>query len=495
MQLTRILSGIVILVPGVGGAVAADPELRSVSMEDCVQQAIEHNLDIRIQRINPELARYTLGSSYGYYDPSLSFSSTENFSASAGGIDAQGRQYPPTTIDGHSINAGLGGNLPYGGNLQINHFIGETERNHASSIFDSQGSVGVSMTQPLLRNFWFDQPRLLIKINKSVVKQRELGLRGQIMQTVSDVHTAYYNLIAARENVKVQQTALDLAEQLYKENKKRVEVGVLAPLDEKQAQSQVAASKAALLVAQGSATSAENTLKSLITDKYSELQNVSLQPSEPLNAVAQTFSRQDSWQKGLTMRPELLTQKLTLDQNKITVRYNYNQLFPELDLRGSYQLAGVGEEFPDALNGIVVGNSPGWSFTASVTVPLSNRSARYNYKGAKATVQQSLLTLKKIEEGIMVQIDNDINQAQTSLERVEATRQARLYAEAALDAEQKKLDSGKSMSFLVLQAQRDLTQRKSDEIGALTDYNNALVQLALHEGSTLDLYHIKVETK
>ncbi|MCL5096671.1 MAG: TolC family protein, partial [Candidatus Omnitrophica bacterium] len=100
-----------------------------------------------------------------------------------------------------------------------------------------------------------------------------------------------------------------------------------------------------------------------------------------------------------------------------------------------------------------------------------------------------------IEQNIMVSIDNDVKQAQTSFDRVEATKQARLYAEAALDAEEKKLQQGKSTSFVVLTMQSNLTTARSTEIGALTDYNKSLVQLSLDEGSTLDRHSLNFKVQ
>jgi outer membrane protein TolC len=105
------------------------------------------------------------------------------------------------------------------------------------------------------------------------------------------------------------------------------------------------------------------------------------------------------------------------------------------------------------------------------------------------------LEVKRREQNVMVQIDNSVKQAQSDFERVDATRQARIYAEAALEAEQKKLENGKSTSFEVLRLQRDLTTAASQEIRALADYNNDLSQLAFWEGTTLERRRVSVEVK
>src|SRR5205823_4285581 len=116
-----------------------------------------------------------------------------------------------------------------------------------------------TIDQPILRNFWIDSPRATILINKKNLQISEWQLRNQLITTIAAVEAAYYDLIFLRENVKVQRTALDLANQLLRENKKRVEVGALAPLDEKQAESQVAASLAALIEAEQNYAIQQNT--------------------------------------------------------------------------------------------------------------------------------------------------------------------------------------------------------------------------------------------
>ena len=78
----------------------------------------------------------------------------------------------------------------------------------------------------------------------------------------------------------------------------------------------------------------------------------------------------------------------------------------------------------------------------------------------------------------MVEIDNAVKQAQSNYQSVEATKQARIYAEAALDAEQKTYAVGKATTFEVLQYQNSLTAARSQEIRALANYNEALANLA-----------------
>jgi outer membrane protein TolC len=318
------------------------------------------------------------------------------------------------------------------------------------------------------------------------------------MLIATDTEQAYYDLIAALENVKVQEKALELAERLLSENKKRVEVGALAPLDEKQAESQVAARRSDLLAAQQVLAFQQNVLKKLLSDNYTSVHDVDFEPSETLSAPVQVFNLQDSWSKGLSQRPDLAQSKLDLEQQGIQLRYNRNQLFPQLDLIGSYGHAAGGAgvvEFSEGLGNFRDGNRPFYTYGAQLSIPLSNRAARNRYKNSKVAVEQALLVLKRLERDVMVQIDDAIKLARTQYQRVDSTHQARLYAEAALDAAQKKLENGKSTSFEVLQLQRDLTAARSLEIQALADYNKALSQLSFNEGATLERNRIDLNVK
>jgi outer membrane protein TolC len=285
---------------------------------------------------------------------------------------------------------------------------------------------------------------------------------------------------------------------LVVENKKRVEVGSLAPLDEKQAEAQAASSQAALIAARSSLVVQENTMKQLITDDFAATEPIDLQPTAPLSAPVRVFDRQISWSKGLTERPDLLQARLDVERQGITIKYNYNQLFPELDLVGSYgQAANDADlfQYSQALKQIAQGSRPYYSYGAQLIYPIGNTGARAAYKKSKLAMEQLVLNLKKLEQTIMVTIDNDITQAKSSYQQVAATRAAREYAAEALAAEQKKLENGKSTTYTVLQMQRDLTTALGNEIQALANYNKALAQLSLDEGTTLKRLGINVEVK
>jgi len=504
MQLMRIL-WVLLLVGGLSASAqtVSTNNTRPITLEEAINLALEHNFDLQLQRFDPEIARYSLSINYAAYDPELFLQGRHSYSLSPGGLDPQARPFQGSETESDDFTGSVGGLAPTGLNYQFSARAsdqygtrpdlatgGRTPFENATA-----NAAAATLTQPLLRNFWIDTPRANIYIAKNRLKFSEQALRFVLMQTVNAVEQAYYNLIFTRENVKVQEKALELADRLLLENKKKVEVGALAPLDEKQAESQVATSKAALIDAQRAMQQQENILKDLITDQYSQWHLMDLVPAQMLVAVPEVLNLQESWQKGMRLRPDLAQARLDLERSDITVKHDFNQLFPQLDVIGQYGYQGSGDEFSRALGDIHNQDNPFWYYGAQLRYRIGNRAERNNYKISKVQKKQSAILLKQKEQAVMVEIDDAVKQVRSSFERVEATRQARAFAQDALDAEQKKLENGKSTSFLVLQFQRDLTNARFQEIQALADYNNALSQLAFREGTTLERRKLNVTVK
>jgi len=164
-------------------------------------------------------------------------------------------------------------------------------------------------------------------------------------------------------------------------------------------------------------------------------------------------------------------------------------------LIGTYGYNGAAREFSGTFDQFNEGDRPFYSYGAQLSMPLSNTGPRNQYKSTKATLQQIVLQLKQLEQNIMVGIDNAVKVAQSDYESVDATRQARIYAEAALDAEQKTYAVGKATTFEVLQYQNALTTARGQEIRALANYEEALANLAAQEGSTLERNGIDIQAK
>lgn len=493
---------------------AAESNARPVTLDSCIQAALQKNLDIRLSRYLPELTETELWTAYSAYDPTFNFSATRRIEQDPGGTRFGGFVAPPVDQENDQFGTSLTGLTPIGGRYTLSgnttRFNSEDTLRIGTNLFgpfgtvDYAGAATASMSQPLLRNSWIDSARWTIQLTKRALKQDQESVRLQVINTVTDVQRAYYSLFAAREAVRVQEKALELAERSLSESRKKVEVGALAPLEEKRAEARVAAVRVDLIGARQNLQSASNNLKRLITDDYGAMEDA-LDAADALTPVPFPFNRQDSWHLAMTSRPDLIQQQLTLEQQNITLRFRRNQLFPQLDLSASYSAAGRASQFAGNLDGIPdteIGDyfrsirdrdNPTHSYGVVFSIPLSNRAERGRYKAAKLTKEQMLLQLKRLEQSILVSVDNAILTAQTAYERIQATREAKLFAEQALDAEQKKLENGKSTYFEVLNLQSQLISASANAVSAVADYHQAIAELHRAEGSTLDKAGLKLE--
>lgn len=470
---------------------APGPNVRQLSLQDCIQMALQHNLDLQIERTKPEVARFTLRAAYGAYDPVLGLSGQHDHNETGARL-LTNNLVAGSTTDDNAFNAALGGSgggpglLPFGTTYLLRGNAMDTYANGTAGFESTFAFAEARLSQPLLKNFWIDNTRLTIRVDKNRLKHSELGLKWQVIQTVTKLELAYYDLIYDRENVVVQQKAVELTERLVAENRKRLEVGALAPLDLESAESQAAQGRAAVIKAQSQLATQERTVKQLITDQFAAWADLELQPSGKLTVTHQVFNRQNSWRKGLAGRPDLLQSRLDVEKQGIQLKFDRNQLFPALDLVGTYGYNGSGKEFSGALYEVQRRDLNYYTYGAQLSVPLANTAARNSLKSDKVTLQQLLLLLKQAEQNIMINIDNDIGTIQSNYEQVLATRAARQYAESALNAEEMKLQNGKSTVYTVLQMQRDLTTARGNEILALDTYSQSISTLSQDEGSTLE---------
>jgi outer membrane protein TolC len=484
---------------------AAEPGVRSISREECIRMALSKNLDIRLSRIDPEMTKINLWGDVAAWDPKFDVDLEQRFSTSEGSKTVGEFNPTPNERWSETFTTGVSGLAPWGLEYRLGTTVARSsgigsrlDPNTGQLIYQDSGffyspTASIQLTQPLLKDSWIDGTRLQIQLDRKGFKQNEADVRGQIMRTVSDVETAYFDLIYKKESIKVQQKALETAERFLAEQKKRVEIGALAPLDEKKAESQVARLRTDLLDAEASYSLAQNLLKSLVSDDFGGADSQALEPVEALSVVPTAFSKIDSWNKGLSNRPEIQRSKLELERQKIRIQYRRNQLFPELDIRGGYGVLGADDNFGPAMDDLGERRNPNHNVGIRLSMPLSNRRERANMKSAKLENERLLLRHKQLEQSIIRNIDDAILAAKTSLARIDSTKAERVYAEAALEAEQKKLENGKSTGFFVLELQRDLTTARSNEIRAQSDYNKALIKLSREEGSTLDSAGVRLD--
>ena len=481
-----VCAALVSLLAGTVGAQTTNPVTKALSLRECIERALANNLELRVEKLNPRIADWGVVLRQGEFDPVLSggVSYRDTASPTSGGGESKSHALAPSLA--------LGGRLPTGTGYE---FFGDDTRAGGAGItnFLYTGSVGVTLTQPLLRNFWFGPNLAGIRVARRNLSIAEFNFTRLVMTKVSEVGQAYYELVFAIENHKAKLEDLTRAKQLLAENRKRVEIGVMSPLDVTQAEAGVAEREEAVILAERQIADNENTLKRLIAADVAEFAGVTLVPTDLPTMEMVELDVTRSTRQALADRPDFHAVREAVERQDILVRYNRNQLWPQVDLQASYAAAGRAGGFGDLTSDQFNGDYPAWSVGVIVRVPLGNRQARANYNIARLDAEQALIGLKQLEQDIVVEVDNAVGRVRTNLKRLDATRAARRLAVESLKAEEAKLKAGTSTSFLVLQAQSQLAAAQSAEVRARADYAQSLIALARAEGATLRRYQIELE--
>ena len=487
------------LAAAVQAAVPQSTEsVRRLTMDEAVKLALEQNLGIRIQRIEPQIQDVGVMQAKSFWAPNLTsglrrqMQTQQPVSALSGGA---------SSIDNTSLAGDVGVNqiLPWGGNYTADwsNSRGTTNNNFSNFPLQFQSALTLQYTQPIARNYATDQIRQQVQNSKKVRDLSDIQLGAVITQTMRNVRNAYWDLVYAINNLQAQQQSLALSQQFLKDNQKRVEIGTLAPIDIVQAQAEVASNESGVIVADAAIKTAQDNLRSLILDPGSaEFWNIVFDPTDAPSFAEQTIDIDAAVRDALDKRSDLRSAKNSLEQSDINIRYFRNQILPDVNAQVTYNAVAAGGSQLSNLNfsdplavrsvqstigyGTVLRNVfssafPTWTFGIQVGYPLGSSTSQANLARAKLQYEQAQTQLKALEMNVATQVRAIGRNVQTNLKRVQSARASRELQEKKLEAEEKKLSAGMSQSFFVFQAQRDLAVARVVEIQAISDYNKSLV--------------------
>jgi outer membrane protein TolC len=494
------------------GQTGAGPTVE-LKVDDAVERAMSNNLTIAAQRLTPRTYDYSISALTSAYLPTFTSSLNNQNSTRLPTNQFSGGRIVSTKSQGWT--SGLSQAVRWGGgsfNVAFNN--GRSNSNAQNNTFNPAytSNLTATYTQPLLRNFKIDSTRASIdttKISRSVAEQ---GLQSTIATTEANVRDAYWDLVAAVRAVAVARQSLSLATKLVEDNRQRVEIGTMAPLDVVQAQSEEASRRQILVQAQATRRTAELALKQLIVSGTSDpLWNATITPVDQPIFAPQPIDIEASVRQALDQRIDLQQAREQLESNNISLKNLSNQTLPQLDLQATYQLAGRGGtsiQYDQAIGGQRIGTIPGgyidalknianwdaptWNVGVNLSYPLGQSAARANAARARIQLEQSQTQLKQLQLQVATEVTNLALQVSSNAESVQAAAAARELAQKQLDAEESKFEVGLSTNYMVVQAQRDLANAQVTELQANTAYQKSLVNFhrALITGSSSNVTSI-----
>jgi outer membrane protein TolC len=512
-MLNRTIGIFIFLTLFMATSALAQQKEKALSLEDCILKAMENNIGVAVEVLNPELADISVARAGEKFMPSLSFSLNKRDTNSASYSFLDAAEQISTVRNDYS--AQISQLIPTGGSFSISLDGYKTETNRKFQTINPRygSTLTFNFSQPLLRNFGFKINRRDIIIAKNNLDISESQLKRVLQETIYSVEEAYWNLVHSIENLKVRQQSLKLAQDLLEKNKRAVEVGTLAPIEILSAQSAVATREADILQAEALLKDNEDRLRTIV-NLAAEEEGAELAKIIPLDKPAyekREVTLDEALRTAMENRPDLNATRIDLKNRELNVSYTRNQLLPNLSLNASYWSPGItgdqlvyppGDPFADPID--LIEGSPSdalkdvfdfkynnWSATITLDIPLNILLSRADYAQARVDLDQAVLRLKNQEQQLFLEIKSAVRAMQTDYKRVQAYKVARELSERTLEAEEEKLKVGITTPFFVLQYQTDLATAQTNELRAMVDYNLSLARLNRAMGVSLKVKNIK----
>jgi outer membrane protein TolC len=470
-----------------------------LTLDNAVERALDRNLDLAVERLTPQTYDFSLAALDATFHPNListfgSRSQTSFTRSQTAGGDI-------LSTDTLTANNGVQQNLKWGGGSYAVAF--NNNRQEQSDLFATRNpvlntSLTAAITQPLLRSFRTDAVRTQLKITKINQEMSETSLRATVVRTVANVRNAYWDLVFAIQAEEVAQNSLLLASKLVDDNRARVEVGTLAPLDVTQAEAEQATRRQAVAQARATHGTAELALKRLIVNGTEDpYWTANIEPVDRPTYTTETIDVANAVRRALSSRTDLEQSKKQIQANDVSIRSLSDAQLPALDLTASYGVAGIGgtqfvrppgaalgsqptqiipSGFTDALSLLTNGRAPTWNFLVNFSYPLGTSPAEATTARARLQQRQTIAQSRQLELQIATEVTNAALLVDANRERLQASTAAKELADLRLSAEQSRFEVGLSTNFFVVQAQRDLRDAQNAELRALLDYRRAQVE-------------------
>jgi outer membrane protein TolC len=468
----------------------APAEAIVLSLADCLKAALENNLDIAVARYDPLKSETSVTLQHAAFDPTLTGSATSR--------EAQERRISSfigefSSFDKvHDYQVSLLDPLVIGGSYRIDVSALDTE-NQTTNVFGSTSSTGfntawsLTYTQSLLRNLGPRTQRWQIVVARNTLGVSESQFRQTVMDTIGAAEQAYWDLNFALMDLRTKRASLQLAKDFLEQNRIKVRVGTLAPIEITQAEAGVADREEGVIVAENAVRTAEDALRRIMNvPADSPLWSRPVTPADEPPLVEVTAEMAAAVAAAESGRPDLEQARLTLRTRETELAHYRNQKRWDLVFEGAYGVLGFDEfTYNTSIDDLRDRNQDNWRLSLSLSVPVGNRLAVANYTNAEHALSQARYDLQRLEQLARVEVRNAVRTVETNLKRVRAAQVNTRLQREKLDAEQKKFENGMSTSFQVLQFQTDLSTAESRENQAIVDYNKSQVDLERVKGTLL----------
>ena len=468
--------------------------LLNLGLEEAIDIALEHNLDLKAARLRPPAADSQILAARAAFTPRVQGSYGYNNQARPNNSSILDPTLSSVNTITQTFNSGINQTLAFHGaayNVTFNNNRQGTNSLQTPRSPAYNASLTASFSLPLLAGFMTDNARATVK---TTVIQRQIAdvqLTTRIENTRASVRAAYWDLRQAIEQIEINQRALDLANRLYQENRIKVEIGTMAPIDIVQSEAAVAQSEQTLEAARGAWQTAELNLKRYLAGgPADEVYRKTINPTERPVLTPQTVDIPAAVRTALEQRTDLVQSRKNIEISRLNLEVSRDQTKPDLAFTTQYQLSGLGGPVRNVQQGQIISTVPGgyvdalgqirsfdlptWSMNFQFTYPLGMQAARANYVRAQLQLDESNATLEAQELNVSAAVTTAGLAIENMRKQYLAAQKNREAQERNTEAEQTRFNVGMSTNFNVVQVQNTLTAARLTELRALISYLNAV---------------------
>ncbi len=466
-------------------ASAEDSEMK-LSLKEAVKLAIERNLDLRAELYNPAQAESDLKKNRAIYETHLtldtSYQQSNTYSPSLGsGVDQST----------YVLTPGAYQLLPTGGTLGLKYqnYRQDNSTNVPLGTYWSS-SLGLTLTQPLLKNFGKETTELNIRVSELSKETSISHLKSRILAIVAQVRTEYFKLVSFKEDFESRKTSLDLAKKVLSDTDSRVKAGVLPAMENLNAQFGVSSREKELIDAEKAVRDQVDVLTGLL--QINKVENI-VTTDKP-ETFALVINEAEALKRAISSRPELDELKGQLATTELQTSVARNQTMPSLNLTSSVALTGLDKDYGRDMERLGSLNYPAWSVGLQLDYPIGNESARNDYIKSRLKSEQTKIQIASLRSSIEIEVKNAIRSVNSSFKQLDVANRARLYADERVKAYLKKGEVGLATTKDILDVENDLVTAKSNQIKAYAGYATALNQLWKSTGELLEREGITVDS-
>ncbi|MGR3175488.1 MAG: TolC family protein [Candidatus Scalindua sp.] len=477
-----------------------DTKFLNLTLKDSIVLALQNNYDIRIAKIDPLIKEKDITVAKSEFDPTLKITGETEDSEVPSNSQLQiglGGQLADFRRDRNTLNATTEKLLETGATLTLDFNLEQQFLDPSPFAFFNPfatSSIEAKITQPLLKNAGIFYNRSDIYIARNDKKRSLLELKKTAIEVINSTQEAYWELVKAIEELRVRRKSSERADDLLKKNKIQVDVGTLAPIELLVAEEGVASQLEGVVVAENDIKDREDDLMQVMNLSNNPiLYDVSIVPLDRASFQVRDVSINESIKIALENRPEVFAQGLDIENARIKVKQEKNQLLPKLDFEAGIRYNGLDANKGNAIDSAFSQDFQSEFFGVTLEVPLGNREARSNYSKAKLEEKQTIFNTRKVEQEIVVEVRKAVRQIKTNAERIKASKKAKELSQERLKAEEMKFKVGRSTSLEIIRAQADLAVSEGRASNAIVDYQISLGNLDAVLGTILENNNIVIE--